>query len=262
MAVQVCVGVAKALGKERAEKAGAAPPRSLRWHGTLGRVIFALGISASMVGFWIEWNHEGIGWSTSLKLLLTAQAAALATAVLVLPRYQTKLQGGEVLLHGGEGSTAGGESRRRQEESRDGAAGTKEISVVHRKNADGMALIEEELRVLRTAAAKSLLLTDGTHKALFVCQLLFNGIIMSSASFNLPGKMLAGLALGNTVIKGLETHFKFEHTVESLKAALKVIKHLEHDFKHLQIDASLTHTEFEQFRREYDSAMKKLKAHM
>jgi hypothetical protein len=74
--------------------------------------------------------------------------------------------------------------------------------------------------------------------------------------------MLAGLALGNTVIKGLETHFKFEHTVEILKETLKMIKHLEHDFKHLKIDASTTHDEFEKFKKEYDHAMKKLKAHL
>jgi hypothetical protein len=41
-----------------------------------------------------------------------------------------------------------------------------------------------------------------------------------------------------------------------------MIKHLEHDFKHLKIDASTTHDEFEKFKKEYDHAMKKLKAHL
>jgi hypothetical protein len=86
---QVCVGVLKVLAKGRAEKAGGSPPPSLRWHGDLGRATFALGVSASVVGFWIEWNHDGIGWPASFKLLLTAQAVGLATFVLVLPRYQT-----------------------------------------------------------------------------------------------------------------------------------------------------------------------------
>jgi hypothetical protein len=151
---------------------------------------------------------------------------------------------------------------------------------MHDKYADTLKLIEEELHVLKKIAASSLKWLDGTHKCLFICQIFFNGAIMSAASFEIPGrhlddtfprthavcanagKMLAGLALANTVIKGLETHFKFEHTVEILKETLKTIKHLEHDFKHLKIDASTTHDEFEKFKKEYDHAMKKLKAHL
>ena len=76
---------------------------------------------------------------------------------------------------------------------------------------------------MKKLAATSLWGVDYTAKILFTLQLIFNGVIMSASSFMLPGKLMAGLALGNTVIKGLETHFKFEHTVETLREALALI---------------------------------------
>ena len=130
----------------------------------------------------------------------------------------------------------------------------------HERYANAIKLVEEELAVMKKLAATSLWWVDYTAKILFTLQLIFNGVIMSASSFMLPGKLMAGLALGNTVIKGLETHFKFEHTVETLREALALIKHLEHDFKHLRVDAGMSHDNFEDFKKEYDHAMKKLKA--
>jgi hypothetical protein len=59
---------------------------------------------------------------------------------------------------------------------------------MHDKYADTLKLIEEELHVLKKVASTSLKWLDGAHKFLFICQLFFNGIIMSAASFEIPGR--------------------------------------------------------------------------
>jgi hypothetical protein len=86
--------------------------------------------------------------------------------------------------------------------------------------------------------------------------------------FVLSASLLAWIALANSIFRGLEAHFCFEHQAQGLRDGLKAIRKVDNLFEELMSAEShanstaINRDDFETFKREYDHAMKKTKPHL